>query len=188
MTQGESKRLKMNADFLEYCYKRFWQQLGASEEHARIVARNISLGDRQGKLYQGMGVIEAVLIPFEEVEYSPLYRHPSKIWGIGLNYVEHAGDLTEKAPSVIPASFMKADTTIVGSGDEILIPVQSEKTTGEAELGVIFGKKCKNVEPENWLNVVAGFTPGVIASRVPQPVPAKVPSPAVAWHGPCRPA
>ncbi len=103
--------------------------------------------------------IASFVIPFEEVEYGPLYRNPSKIWGIGLNYVEHAEDLAEKAPSSIPASFMKADTTIVGSGDEIIIPLQSEKTAGEAELGVIFGKKCKNVERENWLNVVAGFTP-----------------------------
>lgn len=32
-------------------------------------------------------------IPKEKVLYAPLYRHPSKIWGIGLNYVDHASDL-----------------------------------------------------------------------------------------------
>jgi 2-keto-4-pentenoate hydratase/2-oxohepta-3-ene-1,7-dioic acid hydratase in catechol pathway len=30
------------------------------------------------------------LIPEDQVVYAPLYRHPRKIWGIGLNYVEHA--------------------------------------------------------------------------------------------------
>ncbi|MDF2502423.1 MAG: fumarylacetoacetate hydrolase [Anaerosporomusa subterranea] len=97
-------------------------------------------------------------IPKNEVRYAPLYRHPSKIWGIGLNYVDHAGDLAEKAPTVYPGNFAKFDTTIIGPNDTIKIPVQSQKTTAEGELGVIFGKKCKDVEEKDWLSVVAGFT------------------------------
>jgi len=96
--------------------------------------------------------------PYEPSKCAPLYRRPRKIWGIGLNYVEHAADLSEKAPEKIPASFMKPDTTLIGPGDNIKIPVQSEKTTAEAELGVIIGKKCRNVDQRNWLDVVAGFT------------------------------
>ena len=98
------------------------------------------------------------VISSEEVLYAPLYRRPRKIWGIGLNYVDHAADLAEKAPNTEPASFMKPDTTIIGNQDEIKIPLQSEKTTGEAELGVIFGRKCKDVEQGDWLSAVAGFT------------------------------
>ena len=94
----------------------------------------------------------------ENIQFGPLYRHPKRIWGIGLNYVEHASDLSEKTPSSIPASFMKAETTIIGHNDEICIPKQSNKTTGEAELGKKKKKRCKNVEIENWLDVVAGFT------------------------------
>jgi len=97
-------------------------------------------------------------IPKEHISYGPLYRHPLKIWGIGLNYVDHASDLSEKAPSTEPASFMKPDTTIIGPGDPILIPNQSHKTTGEAELGVIIGRKCKDVERDEWLSAVAGYT------------------------------
>ena len=33
-------------------------------------------------------------IPLDNVNYAPLYRHPRKIWGIGLNYTEHAQDLS----------------------------------------------------------------------------------------------
>jgi len=97
-------------------------------------------------------------IPLGQVNYAPLYRHPPKIWGIGLNYVEHASDLSEKAPTMYPASFMKPDTTIIGHQDIVNIPIQSEKTTGEAELGIIIGEKCKNVPLKDWLSVVAGFT------------------------------
>ncbi len=62
-------------------------------------------------------------IPKDQAEFGPLYRYPRKIWGIGLNYVEHAEDLSEKAPSTEPASFMKPDTTIIGPGDTIEIPL-----------------------------------------------------------------
>ncbi len=97
-------------------------------------------------------------IPFNQVEFAPLYRKPPKIWGIGLNYKEHAADLSEKTPTTEPASFMKPDTTIIGYNARINIPLQSQKTTAEAELGIIIGKKCKHVEREDWLSVVAGFT------------------------------
>lgn len=100
---------------------------------------------------------DELLVP-GAVTFGPLYRRPRKIWGIGLNYVAHAADLAEKAPNEEPASFMKPDTTIVGPGDAIKIPRQSEKTTGEAELGVILGRECKDVPESDWLSAVAGFT------------------------------
>jgi 2-keto-4-pentenoate hydratase/2-oxohepta-3-ene-1,7-dioic acid hydratase in catechol pathway len=97
-------------------------------------------------------------IPEKLIQFAPLYRRPRKIWGIGLNYKAHAEDLSEKVPTSEPASFMKPDTTIIGFNDTIEIPALSEKTTGEAELGLIFGKKCKNVNPDDWRSVLAGFT------------------------------
>ena len=90
--------------------------------------------------------------------FAPLYRHPGKIWGIGLNYAAHAADLSEKAPQGIPGSFMKPATTLIGPGDLICIPQMSEKTTAEGELAIIIGKECRNVEENNWREVVAGFT------------------------------
>ena len=91
-------------------------------------------------------------------EHAPLYRRPRKIWGIGLNYVEHAGDLSETAPSDEPASFMRPDTTIVGPGDEILLPPQSERVTAEGELAVVIGREAKDVSEDEASSVVAGFT------------------------------
>ncbi|SFE53728.1 fumarylacetoacetate hydrolase family protein [Alteribacillus iranensis] len=94
----------------------------------------------------------------ESVTFGPLYRHPRKIWGIGLNYVEHASDLSEKAPNTEPASFMKPDTAIIGPNDFIKIPHQSKRTTAEAELGIIIGKECRNVSETEAINYVAGYT------------------------------
>jgi 2-keto-4-pentenoate hydratase/2-oxohepta-3-ene-1,7-dioic acid hydratase in catechol pathway len=88
----------------------------------------------------------------------PLYRRPRKIWGIGLNYAAHAEDLDEVSPSDEPASFMRPDTTIIGAGDEVVLPAQSERVTAEAELAVIVGRAAKNVSEDDAPSVVAGFT------------------------------
>jgi len=102
--------------------------------------------------------LKELIIPEDSVSYAPLYRRPRKIWGIGLNYKAHAEDLSAKLPNSEPASFMKPDTTIIGHHDTIKIPVLSQRTTGEAELGLIFGKKCRNINRDNWQSVIAGFT------------------------------
>ncbi|CAN5197467.1 fumarylacetoacetate hydrolase family protein [soil metagenome] len=99
-----------------------------------------------------------LVIPLDLVEYAPLYRRPRKLWGIGLNYVEHADDLSETAPSEEPASFMRPDTTIIGPGEGILLPRQSERVTGEAELGLIIGREARDVSEEDAPSVVAGLT------------------------------
>ena len=90
--------------------------------------------------------------------YAPLYRRPRKIWGIGLNYVEHAGDLSETAPAEEPASFMRPDTTIIGPGDEIVLPPQSERVTAEGELALVMGREAKDVSEEDAPLFAAGFT------------------------------
>ncbi len=102
--------------------------------------------------------LKALAIDDDKTYFAPLYRHPRKIWGIGLNYQEHADELDETTPKGEPGSFIKPDTTIIGYGDAIQIPLQSEKTTAEGELGIIIGKMCKDVPQEDWLSVVAGFT------------------------------
>jgi 2-keto-4-pentenoate hydratase/2-oxohepta-3-ene-1,7-dioic acid hydratase in catechol pathway len=89
------------------------------------------------------------------VTYGPLYRHPRKIWGIGLNYREHARDLNAPDPTE-PASFMKTDQTIIGPGDTIELPPQSSRVTAEAELGLIIGRTCRNVTEADALSYLAG--------------------------------
>ncbi len=96
-------------------------------------------------------------IPLHDCELAPLYRRPRKIWGIGLNYVEHAGDLKAVLPTEEPASFMKADTTLIGPSDVIELPWQSERVTAEAEIGVVIGKECRDVRVEEAASYVAGF-------------------------------
>lgn len=94
-----------------------------------------------------------------QAAFAPLYAAPPKIWGIGLNYAAHARDLDENVPIEAPASFMKPATAVIGHGETIEIPHQSHKTTAEAELGVVVGRRCRRIDPRDWLSYVAGFTP-----------------------------
>ncbi|MGI5963592.1 MAG: fumarylacetoacetate hydrolase family protein [Lawsonibacter sp.] len=100
------------------------------------------------------------LVPNNEVVYGPLYRNPKRIFGIGLNYVDHAGDIGSAAPTGFPGSFFKQADTLIGPGDEIKLPMlkEAQKTTAEAELGVILGKDCRDVSEENWEDVIVGYT------------------------------
>jgi 2-keto-4-pentenoate hydratase/2-oxohepta-3-ene-1,7-dioic acid hydratase in catechol pathway len=95
-------------------------------------------------------------LPTAAVQYAPLYRRPRKIWGIGLNYRDHAADLAAPFPTE-PASFMKGDHTIIGQGDTIELPPESERVTAEAELGVIIGRRCRDVGEDDFAAVIAGY-------------------------------
>jgi 2-keto-4-pentenoate hydratase/2-oxohepta-3-ene-1,7-dioic acid hydratase in catechol pathway len=90
------------------------------------------------------------------VQYAPPYRHPRKIWGIGLNYKDHAADLSAPYPTE-PASFMKGDQTIIGPNDVIELPPQSERVTAEAELGLIIGRECRFVQEQEVPAYIAGY-------------------------------
>lgn len=100
------------------------------------------------------------LVPAEQVVYAPLYRNPKRIFGIGLNYVDHAGDIGSAAPAGFPGSFFKMADTLVGPGDAIKTPAlkEAQKTTAEAELGIIMGKDCRDVSEENWQDAIVGYT------------------------------
>lgn len=111
--------------------------------------------DDQGKT---VSKLQDQVIPFSEVLYAPLYRKPSKIIGVGLNYPEHIVALSEQKPELYPGSFIKPFTTVIGFGDSIMIPELSDRTTAEAELGIIIGKKARNVSRKDWSACIAGFT------------------------------
>lgn len=97
------------------------------------------------------------LVP--EPVYDAPYRTPGKILGIGLNYRAHAGDLGAVAPRTTPASFFKADHTIIGPGEAIVVPDAIGKITAEAELGLVIGRDCYQVDSDHALDYLAGVVP-----------------------------
>jgi 2-keto-4-pentenoate hydratase/2-oxohepta-3-ene-1,7-dioic acid hydratase in catechol pathway len=70
---------------------------------------------------------------------------PSKIIGIGRNYREHARELGHEMP-VVPILFFKPPSALIGNGDAILLPSVSTRVEFEAEIGVVIGKRVRNVD------------------------------------------
>lgn len=81
----------------------------------------------------------------------------SKIVAVGRNYRDHAAEFGNEAPAE-PMMFLKPNTSVIGPGDAIVRPPQSERTDFEGELAVVIGRVAKNVSAENALDNVFGYT------------------------------
>lgn len=84
---------------------------------------------------------------------------PSKIIGVGRNYVAHAQEHGSEVPEM-PLLFLKPPTSVIGPGETILLPPQSVNVEHEAELVVVIGKRGRWIQPENALEYVLGYTVG----------------------------
>jgi 2-keto-4-pentenoate hydratase/2-oxohepta-3-ene-1,7-dioic acid hydratase in catechol pathway len=82
---------------------------------------------------------------------------PSKIIGIGRNYVAHAKELGNEMPAV-PIIFFKPPTALIGDGDTIRLPGVSQRVEFEAEIGVVIGTRARNLAPEEAARAIGGYT------------------------------
>lgn len=99
------------------------------------------------------------LLPFDQVTPLLPYDVPPKIWCIGLNYKSHAVDINAVQPEE-PGSFMKpASCMLPPNGTIHLPPLEvSNEVDAEGELGVIIGKTCRYLEPEQVADAIFGYT------------------------------
>jgi 2-keto-4-pentenoate hydratase/2-oxohepta-3-ene-1,7-dioic acid hydratase in catechol pathway len=70
---------------------------------------------------------------------------PGKIIGIGRNYAAHAKELGNEMPAV-PILFFKPTTALIASGDAIVLPAISRQVEFEAEIGVVIGRRLRDVD------------------------------------------
>ena len=82
---------------------------------------------------------------------------PSKVVCVGKNYREHAAEMGGEAPEE-PLLFLKPSTSVIGSGDPIDLPWQSEQVEHEGELAVVIGRMCKDVPVDRVNDVIFGYT------------------------------
>nr|WP_239587577.1 fumarylacetoacetate hydrolase family protein [Bacillus pakistanensis] len=92
----------------------------------------------------------------EDIKWGPCVTHPNKMICVGLNYRKHADETNAIYPEV-PILFNKFNNTLTGHHSDIAIPKVTEKLDYEVELGVVIGKKAKNVSKENALQYVFGY-------------------------------
>jgi 2-keto-4-pentenoate hydratase/2-oxohepta-3-ene-1,7-dioic acid hydratase in catechol pathway len=80
------------------------------------------------------------------------------IWGAGLNYRGHSEDLNVEQPESGPGSYLRPRNCLINNGQQIELPVQSKRVTAEAELGLVIGTQCKDVQRDDWQSVIGGVT------------------------------
>lgn len=95
-------------------------------------------------------------IPLSAIKILPLVS-PSKIICIDLNYHEKAQELQQPIPTK-PTFFFKPPSSIIGSGQPILIPPNIGRIVSEAELCIVIGQPCYKVTPEAVSNYIFGYT------------------------------
>ena len=82
---------------------------------------------------------------------------PSKIVCVGRNYADHAKEFNNPAPTE-PLIFLKPPSSLIGSGDVIVLPKSSERVDYEGELGVVIGKRARNVKKADAAAYILGYT------------------------------
>jgi acylpyruvate hydrolase len=97
---------------------------------------------------------EGICFPLEEVKLLSPVPRPGKIICIGLNY---PGAVEASRPEY-PVIFLKAASSVVGSGGTVYLPRLSRQVFYEAELAVVIGSRAKHLTPEKALSCVAGYT------------------------------
>lgn len=86
-----------------------------------------------------------------------LKQQPTKVVLVGLNYKDHARELQMPLPDE-PILFLKPPTAVIGPEESIVYPAQSKRVDYEAELAVVIKDKCKDLEPDEVMEHVEGFT------------------------------
>lgn len=115
------------------------------------------IGPVEGSPFGDFRRLDAAL-PLEKVRLlAPVI--PRKILCVGRNYVAHAQEHGVEVPEV-PLLFMKPPSSIIGPGEDIIIPPQSHQVEHEGELVAVIGKRGRWIPPEEAINYVMGYTIG----------------------------
>lgn len=95
-------------------------------------------------------------IPLDDVHLlAPVL--PSKILGVGKNYLAHAPEPGAPVPEE-PRLFLKPSTAVIGPGDPIPLPSISHQVEFEGELAVVMARPARHVRAEDAGRYILGHT------------------------------
>jgi len=110
-------------------------------------------------------------IPLADVRIRPPLPRPGNIDCMAVNYMENG---TLKEPAQINA-FTKAGSTVIGDGDAMVLPdIPATIFEGEAELGLVIGKRAHNVPASEAMDYIIGYFNFIDGSARDLPTPFNV--------------
>ncbi|MFE2936286.1 fumarylacetoacetate hydrolase family protein [Streptomyces sp. NPDC059278] len=95
--------------------------------------------------------------PVEGADFAPVVPDPSKIICVGHNYTNHIKEMGRELPNH-PTLFPKFAETLLGAGDDIVKPAETEALDWEVELAVVIGEKVRRADEQQAADAIAGFT------------------------------
>jgi acylpyruvate hydrolase len=98
--------------------------------------------------------LSAERVPLADVQLRPVIPRPGKIVCVGLNYRAHAEEGIFDVPDY-PVLFTKFAETLLGPGEPVVLPPESEAVDYEAELAFVVGRAVRRAGS---LDAVAGYT------------------------------
>ncbi len=113
------------------------------------------IGELDGDLFGAFRRLDPD-IPVDSIKLLPPAQ-PGKIICVGRNYEAHAKEHGNRVGE-IPILFLKPSTSLIGSGDPIVLPSQSKQVQHEAELAVVIGKEGRWIQPEDAMGHIFGYT------------------------------
>jgi 2-keto-4-pentenoate hydratase/2-oxohepta-3-ene-1,7-dioic acid hydratase in catechol pathway len=79
-----------------------------------------------------------------------------KLVCLARSYKKHAQEMNSEIPKE-PVIFLKPASSVIFNGDAIKIPKMSQSIHHEVELGVVIGKKCKNISKKDAMDYIKGY-------------------------------
>jgi 2-keto-4-pentenoate hydratase/2-oxohepta-3-ene-1,7-dioic acid hydratase in catechol pathway len=96
-------------------------------------------------------------LPMDGVKLLAPVPAPPRIFGIGVNYAEHAAE-SDTPMQKVPTVFMVLSSAVIGPDENIILPKASEKPDYEAELAVVIGKPGYQIPASAAMEHVFGYT------------------------------
>ncbi|MFC4617465.1 fumarylacetoacetate hydrolase family protein [Camelliibacillus cellulosilyticus] len=125
-------------------------------KHARFIAdgrsqRGVLVGERTLKSLSG------TLYDFEKIDVWLPPIEPRTVYGLALNYGDHADELGLDRPKE-PVLFIKPNTSLIGHGAPILYPDGATHMHYENELAVVIGREGRHIDEKDAMKFVSGYT------------------------------
>ncbi|MDX1359070.1 MAG: fumarylacetoacetate hydrolase family protein, partial [Clostridia bacterium] len=83
---------------------------------------------------------------------------PGKVIAVGLNYLDHIKEFGDRPVPENPTLFVKLTNTVIGPGDEIILPEGYKRVDFEAELAVVISEYCYKVTADEAPDYILGAT------------------------------
>ncbi|MEM8687211.1 MAG: fumarylacetoacetate hydrolase family protein [Pseudomonadota bacterium] len=101
----------------------------------------------------------APAVPLDQIVYMPPVRSPGKILCVGINYMDRNEEYKDGTPApAYPSLFMRTPDSLVGHGEPVLRPPESEQLDYEGEIVIVIGKEGRRIPEARAADHIFGLT------------------------------